>query len=165
MVRITVIWLSVKYQNFFSFQNVTYAYPPHAVNVSFISSHIKVSRSSLDWIYQHDCFTFHVAFFYVFFSWSWIQFFFKEILLIKKNVCITMSEIEWFSDELSVGAADLYFRCYLIACLFKKLYLMQIFSQYLYIKRMIHVYFWIRIYLLKLNNLFEGVKDVMNARW
>ena len=33
---------------FFSFQNVTYAYPPHAVNVSFISSHIKVSRSSLD---------------------------------------------------------------------------------------------------------------------
>ena len=48
MVRITVIWLSVKYQNFFSFQNVTYAYPPHTVNVPFISSHIKVSRSSFD---------------------------------------------------------------------------------------------------------------------
>ena len=76
-----VIWLSVKYQNFFSFQNVTYAYPPHAVNVSFISSHIKVSRSSLDRIYQHDCFTFHVGFFYVFFSWSWIQFFFKEMFV------------------------------------------------------------------------------------
>ena len=47
-VKITVIWLSVKYQNFFSFQDVTYAYPPHAVNVPFISSHIKVSRSSLE---------------------------------------------------------------------------------------------------------------------
>ena len=37
-----------EYQNFFSFQNVTYAYPPYAVNVPFISSHIKVSRSSLE---------------------------------------------------------------------------------------------------------------------
>ena len=46
MVRITVIWLSVKYKNFFSFQNVTYS--PHTVNVPFISSHIKVSRSSFD---------------------------------------------------------------------------------------------------------------------
>ena len=52
---------------FFSFQNVTYAYPPHAVNVSFISSHIKVSRSSSNRIYQHDCFTFHVGFFLRFF--------------------------------------------------------------------------------------------------
>ena len=33
MVRIRVIWLSVKYQNFFSLQNVTNAYPPHAVNI------------------------------------------------------------------------------------------------------------------------------------
>ena len=74
-------------------------------------------------------------------------------------------KLNWFADELSVGAADLYFRCYLIACLFKELYLMQIFSQYLYIKRMIHVYLWIRIYLLELNNLFEGVKDVMSTRW
>ena len=40
MVRITVIWLSVKYQNFFCFQNVTS--PPNAINVPFISSHIKV---------------------------------------------------------------------------------------------------------------------------
>ena len=31
---------------FFSFQNVTS--PPHAVNVPFISSHIKVSMSSLE---------------------------------------------------------------------------------------------------------------------
>ena len=56
-----------------------------------------------------------------------------------------------------------YFPCRLF--LYKKLYLMQIFSQYLYIKRMIHVHFWIRIYLLELNNLLEGVKDVMNTRW
>ena len=48
--------------------------------------------------------------------------------------------------------------------LFEKFYLMQIFNQYLYIKRMIHVHFWIRIYLLELNNLFEGGKDVMNTR-
>ena len=49
--------------------------------------------------------------------------------------------------------------------LFKKLYLMQIFNQYLKIKRMIHVQFWKRIYLLELDYLFEGVKDVMNSRW
>ena len=60
MVKITVIWLSVKYQNFFSFQNVTYAYPPHAVNVPFISSHIKISRSSLEpnlstWQFYFPC--------------------------------------------------------------------------------------------------------------
>ena len=30
---------------------------------------------------------------------------------------------------------------------------------------MIHVHFWIRIHLLELNYLFEGVKDVMNTRW
>ena len=81
MVRITVIWLSVKYQNFFSFQNVTYAYPPHAVNVSFISSHIKVSRSSLDRIYQHDCFTFHVGFFYVFFPEAEFNSFLRKYFL------------------------------------------------------------------------------------
>ena len=48
--------------------------------------------------------------------------------------------------------------------LFKKLYLMQIFNQYLHLKRMIHVHLWIQIYLLELNNLIEGVKDVMNTR-
>ena len=161
MVRITVIWLSVKYQNFFSFQDVTYAYPPHAVNVPFISSHIKVSRSSLDRIYQHDCFTFHVGFFYVFFTWSWIQFFFKEILLVIRNFCITMFEIELVFRRAERRCSGSLFSM----LLFKKLYLMQIFSQYLYIKRMIHVHFWIRIYLLELNNLLEGLKDVMNTRW
>ena len=40
MVRIKVIWFSVKYQYFFCFQNVTS--PPNAINVPFISSHIKV---------------------------------------------------------------------------------------------------------------------------
>ena len=28
-----------------------------------------------------------------------------------------------------------------------------------------HVGLWIRIYLLELNYLFEGVKDVINTRW
>ena len=79
MVRITVIWLSVKYQNFFSFQNVTYAYPPHAVNVSFISSHIKVSRSSLEPNYQHDSLTLYEGFFKNILNW--IQFFFEEMFV------------------------------------------------------------------------------------
>ena len=34
-----------------------------------------------------------------------------------------------------------------------------------WIKRMIHVHFWILIYLLELNYLFEDVKDVMNTQW
>ena len=152
-----------EYQNFFSFQNVTYAYPPYAVNVTFIPSHIKVSRSSLDRIYQHDCFTFHVGFFFIFFflTWSWIEVFFKEILLIIINFCITMSEIELVFRRAGRQCS----RSLFSMLLFKKLYLMQIFNQYLYIKRVIHVHFWIRIYLFELNNLFEGVKDVMNARW
>ena len=137
MVRITVIWLSVKYQNFFSFQNVTYAYPPHAVNVPFISSHIKVSRSSLDRIYQHDCFTFHVGFFKkFFFTWSWIEAFFKEILLVIRNFCVTMFEIELVFRQAERQCSGSLFSM----LLFKKLYLMQIFNQYLYLKRMIHVH-------------------------
>ena len=84
MVRITVIWLSVKYQNFLSFQNVTYAHPPHAVNVPFTCLHIKVSRSSLEPNYQHDNFTLYEGFFkniLNFFNWNWIQFFFKEMFV------------------------------------------------------------------------------------
>ena len=79
MVRITVIWMSMKYKNFFSFPKVTYAYPQHAVNVPFISSHIKVSRSSLEpnlstWQFYFPC---GLVFFKLFFlTWSWSQFFF-----------------------------------------------------------------------------------------
>ena len=96
MVGIRVIWLSVKYQNFFSLQNVTYAYPPHAVNVPFISSHIKVSRSSLEpnlstWQFYFPC---RLLFCMFFLTWCWISFFFKEILLVIRNFCITISEIE-----------------------------------------------------------------------
>ena len=111
-----------EYQNFFSFQNVTYAYPPYAVNVPFISSHIKVSRSSLDRIYQHDCFTFYVGFFWwFFFTWSWIEVFFKEILLVIRNFLLQCLKLNWFSDKLSVGAADLYFQCsYLKNCIWCK---------------------------------------------
>ena len=69
MVRITVIWLSVEYQNFFSFQGVTNAYPPHTVNVPFISSHIRVSRSSLvpnlsTWQFYFPCILFFMFFFF-----------------------------------------------------------------------------------------------------
>ena len=90
MVRITATWLSVKYQNFFCFQNVTS--PPNAVNVPFISSYIKISRPSLEpnlstWQFCFPCglFFVFVFVFYVlfcccccFFNWSWIQFFFKR---------------------------------------------------------------------------------------
>ena len=129
MVRIRVIWLSVKYQNFFSFQNVTYAYPPHAVNVPFISSHIKVSRSSLEpnlstWQFYFPCRLF-------FFTWSWIKFFFKEILLVIRNFCITMSEI----DLVFRGAERPCSGSLFSMLLFKKLYLMQIFNQYLFNKK------------------------------
>ena len=163
MVRITVIWLSVKYQNFFSFQNVTYAYPPYAVNVPFISSHIKVSRSSLEpnlstWQFYFPC----RLFFYLFFlPEAELNYFFKEILLIIINFCITMSGIELVFQRAERQCSGSLFS--MLLC--EKFYLMQIFNQYLYIKRMIHVHFWIRIYLLELNNLFEGGKDVMNTRW
>ena len=42
------------------------------------------------WLFYFPC----GLFLCFFFPWSWIQFFFKEILLIIKNFCITMSEIE-----------------------------------------------------------------------
>ena len=115
-------------------------------------------------IYQHDSFTFHVGFFFMsffFFTWSWIQFSFKEVFLVIRNFCITMSEIELVFRRAERRCSGSLFSM----LLFKKLYLMQIFNQYLKIKRMIHVQFWIRIYLLELNYLFEGVKDVMNSRW
>ena len=128
MVRITVIWLSVKYQNFFSFQNVTYAHPPHAVNVPITSSHIKVSRSSLEpnlstWQFYFPC----RLFFMFFFTWSWIQFFFKEIILVIRNFCIAMSKIELVFRRAERQCSGSLFSM----LLFKKLYLMQFFNQYL----------------------------------
>ena len=135
MVRITVIWLSVKHQNFFSFQNVTYAYPPHAVYVPFIYLHIKVSRSPLEpnlstWQFYFPCRLFFNVFFFflfVFFAWSWIQFFFKEILHVVKIFCIRLSEI-----ELAFRRAGRQCSGSLFSMLrFKKLYWMQIFNQYL----------------------------------
>ena len=131
MVRLTVIWLSVKYQNFFSFQDVTYAYPPHAVNVPFISSHIKVSRSSLEPNLSTWQFYFPCRLFYVFFTWSWIKFFFKEIFLVIRNFCITMFEIELVFRRAERRCSGSLFSM----LLFKKLYLMQIFNQYLLNKK------------------------------
>ena len=133
MVRIRVIWLSVKYQNFFSLQNVTNAYPPHAVNVPFISSHIKISRSSLEpnlstWQFYFPCRLFLRVFF---FTWSWIKFFFKEILLVIRNFCITMSEI----DLVFRGAERRCSGSLFSMLLFKKVYWIQIFNQYLFNKK------------------------------
>ena len=133
MVRIRVIWLSVKYQNFFSLQNVTNAYPPHAVNVPFISSHIKISRSSLEpnlstWQFYFPC---RLLFCMFFFLWGWIKFFFKEILLVIRNVCITMSEI----DLVFRGAERQCSGSLFSMLLFKKVYWKQIFNQYLFNKK------------------------------
>ena len=148
MVRITVIWLSVKYQTFFSFQNVTS--PPQAVNVPFLSSHLKVSRSSLEpnlstWQFYFPCR----------FTSSWIKFFFKEIFLVIRNFCITMFEIELVFRRAERRCSGSLFSM----LLFKKLYLIQIFNQYLLNKKddscpLLHtnISAWIEF------NLFEGVK-------
>ena len=129
MVRITVIWLSVKYQNFFSFQNVTS--PPHAVNVPFISSHLKVSRSSLEpnlstWQCHFPC-----RLFLWFFFLPEAEFFFKEILLVIRNFCIAPSEIELVFRLAERQCSESLFSMFL----FKKLYLMQVFNQYLLNKK------------------------------
>ena len=164
MVRITVIWLSVKHQNFFSFQNITYAYPPHAVYVPFVYLHIKVSRSPLEpnlstWQFYFPCRLFLRVFF---FTWSWIKFFFKEIFLVIRNFCITMFEIELVFRRAERRCSGSLFSM----LLFKKLYLIQIFNQYLLNKKDdssplsdTNISAWIEF------NLFEGVKNVMNTRW
>jgi len=130
MVIITVIWLSVKYQNFYSFQNVTS--PPHAVNVLFISSHVLVSKSSLEknlstWQPYFPCRFFK----FFFFTWSWIQFFFKGNSSCNEKLLnhIVRNWIDFWRAE---------FRCcgsLYSMLLFKKLYLIQIFNQYLLNKK------------------------------
>ena len=95
MVRITVIWLSVKYQNFFTFQDVKYAYPPYTVNVPFISSHIKYQGRHKNRIYQHDNFTFHVGFS------LWLFFFYLKLnsILFEGNTSCNKKcpRLNWFS--------------------------------------------------------------------
>ena len=84
-------------------------------------SYDKVSRSSLvpnlsTWQFYFPCRLFFLSFFLFafFFRWSWIKFFFMEILLVIRNICIAMSEIECVFRR---AAADLYFRCsYLKNC-------------------------------------------------
>ena len=95
---ITVIWLSVKYQYFFSVQNA-----PHAVNVLFISSYkgikvvirtefINMTVILSMWAVFLFCF---VLFFNCFFlPEAEFNSFLREIVLVMRNCCITMSEIE-----------------------------------------------------------------------
>ena len=96
------------------------------------SSHIKVSRSSLEpnlsaWQFYFPC-RFFLMFF---FTWSWIQFFFKEIFLVIRNFCITIFKIELVFRRAERRCSGSLFSM----LLFKKLYLMQIFSQYLLNKK------------------------------
>ena len=134
MVIITVIWLSVKYQNFFSFQNMTS--PLQSVNVPFISSYkgikvvirtefINMTVILSMWAVFLFCF---VLFFNCFFlPEAEFNSFLREIVLVMRNCCITMSEI-----ELVFRRAE--FRCsgsLYTMLLFEKLYLIQIFNQYL----------------------------------
>ena len=85
------------------------------------------------WPFYFPCRLFFIFFFL---TWSWIELFFKEILLIIINFCITMSEIELVFRQAERQCSGSLFSM----LLFKKLYLMQIFNQYLYLKRMIHVH-------------------------
>ena len=125
---------------------MTYAYPPHAVNVPFTCSHIKVSRSSLEPNYQHDSFTLYEGFFkniLKFFNCNWIQFFFKEMFVM----------LLYYNVRTWIVFRRAEFRCS------KSLFSMLLFKNYKYnryswIKRVIHVRMWIRIYLLQLNYLF-----------
>ena len=80
-------------------------------------------------IYQHDSFTFHVDFFFIFFLFFFFQvklnkIFFKEILLVIRNFCIAMSEIELVFRRAERRCSGSLFSM----LLFKKLYLMQIFK-------------------------------------
>ena len=150
MVRITVIWLSVKNQNFFTFQDVKYAYPPHTVNVPFISSHIKYQGRHKNRIYQHDSFTFHVGFslWFFFFTWSWIQFFFKEMLLVIRNFCIAMSEIELVFRRAERRCSGSLFSM----LLFKKLYRMQLFKINCLVTTLYEVFNRLQAFLFKIHN-------------
>ena len=64
--------------------------PPHAVNVPFISSHIRVSRSSFEVLLSMWGFFFQLFFL----PEAEFNYFLKEIVLVMRNCCITMSEIE-----------------------------------------------------------------------
>ena len=112
--------------------------------------------------YQHDSFTFHVGlFFKFFFTWSWIQFFFKEILPVIRNCCITMSEIELVFRRAELRCSGSLFSMLLFKNCMSFKFSINTFEK----KRLIHVRLSIRISLLELNYLFEGVKDVMNTQW
>ena len=70
---------------------------------------------------------FFFSFFLFFFAWSWLQFFFKEILLVVKIFCIRLSEIELAFRRAGRRCSESLFSM----LRFKKLYWMQIFNQYL----------------------------------
>ena len=114
----TVIWLSVKYQN--------------AVNVPLISSHIKVLRSSLYPNLSTRQFYFPCRPFFpnCFFHLKLNQFL-KEIVLIMRNCYITMSEIELVFRRAELRCSGPLYSM----LLFKKMYLIQIFNQYLLNKK------------------------------
>ena len=90
--------------------------PPHAVNVPFISSHIKVSRSLL----EPNLLTWQFYFPWRLFLKHFLIFYLKlnSIFLVIRNCCISMSEIELFSGELSFDVADLCFPCSYIKIVF-----------------------------------------------
>ena len=123
MVRITVIWLSVKYQNFFCFQNVTS--PPNAINVPFISSHIKVVIRTV-FTNMTVLLSVWAGFFFFFFFLPEAEFnsFLKEIVLVLRNCCISMSEIELVFRQAEFWCSGSLYSM----LLFKKLYLIQIFN-------------------------------------
>ena len=122
MVRIKVIWFSVKYQYFFCFQNVTS--PPNAINVPFISSHIKVVSRTV-FTNMTVLLSMWAGFFFFFFYLKLNSILFlKEIVLVLRNCCIRMSEIELVFRQAEFWCSGSLYSM----LLFKKLYLIQIFN-------------------------------------
>ena len=109
--------------------------PLHAVNVPFISSYksikvvIRTEFINMTVILSKwAVFLFCFVFFYCFFlPEAEFNSFLREIVLVMRNCCITMSEIELVSRRAEfLCSGSLY-----SMLLFEKLYLIQIFNQYL----------------------------------
>ena len=83
-----------------------------------------------------------------------------EIVLVIRNRCFKMSEIELVFRRAEFWCSGSMYSM----LLFKNCIGFKFSINIFLIKRMIHVHFWIRIYLLELNYLFEDVKDVMNTQ-
>ena len=126
MIRITVIWLSVKKPEFFHFpkRDISTARCKCTIYI-FTSKSIKIIIRT-EFINMTMSLSMQ-AFFMVFFFLTEAEFFFKEILLVIRNFCIAPSEIELVFCLAERQCSESLFSMFL----FKKMYLMQVFNQYM----------------------------------